>query len=98
MVVKAGVMPGHPADEPGLDLGLVDHLLEDALRGIVADEVGPPGGVGGEALYQRPQCVDVEFRERPSRISYKNNRNYVLPSVIVLSPKPPSTPISCPVM
>ena len=49
VVVEAGVVAGHPADEPDLDLVVEAQALEDALGRVVADEVAPALGGGGEA-------------------------------------------------
>ena len=48
VVVEAGVVTGHPTDEPDLDLVVQAQALEDALGGVVADEMAPALGVGGE--------------------------------------------------
>ena len=46
--MEAGVVAGHPADQPDLHLVVEAQALEDALRGLVADEVRPRLGVRRE--------------------------------------------------
>ena len=41
MVVEAGVVVLHPADEPDGEVVVADELLVDALGGVVADERAP---------------------------------------------------------
>jgi hypothetical protein len=48
-MVEAGVVAGHPADEPDLDLVVEAQALEHALGGVVADEMAPAVGGGRHA-------------------------------------------------
>jgi hypothetical protein len=49
------VLTGHPADEPDLDLVVQAQALEDALGRVVADQMAPALGVGGEAGHDAAQ-------------------------------------------
>jgi hypothetical protein len=60
VVVEAGVVPGHPADQPDFDLVVEAQALEDPLRGIVADQMDPRRGVGGQPGDQRAQLSALE--------------------------------------
>src|SRR4051812_2754366 len=105
VVVEAGVVPRHPADQPGLEVGLVEHALEDALRGVVANEVLPRGGLRGQACHQAAQLADAAAVLADPHRAYSTNPidfmiyypERALPRLIVLSPSPPSIPISWPV-
>src|SRR3954453_20255550 len=55
VIVEAGVLAGHPAAQPDLDLIVQAHALEDALAAVVADETAPTLGVGGEAGHDPAQ-------------------------------------------
>ena len=41
VVMEAGVVSRHPADQPALNLGVVDDALEHPLHRVVANEVTP---------------------------------------------------------
>ena len=70
---EAGVVARHPADEPDLDLVVEAQALEDALGGVVADEVAPPP-VGSPAQARRRSRAAPRARGRRGRSSEKPRR------------------------
>jgi len=48
VIVKAGVVVVHPADQPDRDVLVAAQLLVRARRRVVVDEVAPPIGPGGQ--------------------------------------------------
>ena len=64
VVMEAGVVPGHPADQPDLDLVVDAQAREDALLGVVADQVLPGLRVGGKPGDQLAQLGAFEGRGR----------------------------------
>ena len=74
MVVEAGVVSGHPADQPGSGVGPGVERGEDALLRVVPDQVCPLGPVAGElprrADPRRPVRVSCSYARRPSTHAY----------------------------
>ena len=60
VVVEAGVVPGHPADEPRDGVVRLQQRVEHALRGVVADAVLPQRRARREVRRQVAQLVDVQ--------------------------------------
>jgi hypothetical protein len=60
VVVEAGVVTGHPADEPGRRVRAGGQLAEDALRRVVADVRAPQLRLRGEVLGEDRELVDRE--------------------------------------
>ena len=57
MVVKAGVVVLHPADQPGRHVLVAEQLLIDALVGVVLDQIDPQLGTGGEVAHEALQLL-----------------------------------------
>lgn len=53
VVVEAGVVLVHPADQPGCDVLVAEQLLVDALRGVVLDQMDPQLGPIGQLADER---------------------------------------------
>ena len=67
VVMEAGVVAGHPADEPDLELIVEAQALEDALGGVVADQMGPRLRIGGQTRDDRAQLgAPQRWRRRSS--------------------------------
>ena len=60
VVVKAGVVIVHPADQPCADVRVCDQLLVGALAGVVADALDPELGPVGELADERLELARVE--------------------------------------
>ena len=63
VVVEAGVVIVHPADQPGGQVLVAEQLLIDALRGVVLDEVDPQ--LGASASSSTKLSSSAPERSRP---------------------------------
>src|SRR3954452_8821306 len=61
MVVEAGVVPWHPADQPGLHGRLVQHALEDPLLRVMPHERLPARRLGGKLLDEPAQLRPAQI-------------------------------------
>jgi hypothetical protein len=52
VVVKAGVVVVHPADQPRRQVIVAQQLLVDALAGVVLDQMNPQLGPVGELAHE----------------------------------------------
>src|SRR6185312_11256712 len=60
MVVKAGLLPRDPAEQPDVEVMVAVEAHVDPLLGIVADEHAPQVGAGGQPLGERAHLVRLE--------------------------------------